>query len=327
MAYQIITLFTRIDKTNEEVVFHSMCIMLYVLFTELNLNSCFNDCMECIFIDITGTDVGSNGNILVGLLYRPPSQSLVSFYEQLTQLMRKVTREKKKCYFMGDFNINIPMDEHNNNTCTLLDVMYSISFIPLITRPTRITSTSTTFIYNILCNILLNNNTRVNGVLYTDISDHLPVFTISECTQKRHGKRSRIINTRSFSGQNVCSLKALVGSIDWAPVLSQVDAQQSHSICVDLINTAYDEAFPIRRTFIKNARSNPWITKSLKICIKVKNKLYVLYKNKNGVYNEIKYTSYKNKLQNVIRNAKKSFYGSKIEENKTNISKSWKILK
>ena len=157
--------------------------------------SCFNDCIECIFIEITGTDVGSNGNILVGLLYRPPSQSLVSFYEQLTQLMTKVTREKKKCYFMGDFNINIRMDEHNNNTCTLLDIMYSMSFIPLITRPTRITITSATFIDNIFCYILLNNNPRVNGVLYTDIYDHLPVFTISECTQKRHGKGSRIINT------------------------------------------------------------------------------------------------------------------------------------
>ena len=235
--------------------------------------SCFNDCMECIFIEITGTDVGSNGNILVGLLYRPPSQSLVSFYEQLTQLMTKVTREKKKCYFMGDFNIDIPMDEHNNNTCTLLDIMYSMSFIPLITRPTRITSTSATFIDNIFCNILLNNNTRVNGVLYTDISDHLPVFTISECTQKRHGKGSRIINTRSFRDQNVCLFKALVGSIDWPPVLSQVDTQQSYSIFVDLINTAYDEAFPIRRTFIKNARSNPWITKSLKKCIKVKKQI------------------------------------------------------
>ena len=85
--------------------------------------------------------------------------------KQLTQLMTKVTSEKKKCYFMGDFNINIPMDEHNDNTCTLLDIMYSMSFIPLITRPTRITSTSATFIDNIFCNILLNNNTRVNGVL------------------------------------------------------------------------------------------------------------------------------------------------------------------
>ena len=81
----------------------------------------------------------------------PPSQSLISFYEQLTQVMTKVTREKKKCYSMGDFNTNIPMDEHNNNTCTLLDIMYSMSFIHLITRPTRITSTSATFIDNIFC--------------------------------------------------------------------------------------------------------------------------------------------------------------------------------
>ena len=50
---------------------------------------------NAFFIEITGTDVGSNGNILVGLLYIPPSQSLVSFYEQLTQLMTKVTREKR----------------------------------------------------------------------------------------------------------------------------------------------------------------------------------------------------------------------------------------
>ena len=31
--------------------------------------SCFNDCMECIFIEITGTDVGSNGNRVEPLLY------------------------------------------------------------------------------------------------------------------------------------------------------------------------------------------------------------------------------------------------------------------
>ena len=33
--------------------------------------SCFNDCMECIFIEITGTDVGSNGNILLDYCIDP----------------------------------------------------------------------------------------------------------------------------------------------------------------------------------------------------------------------------------------------------------------
>ena len=64
-----------------------------------------------------------------------------------------------------------------------------------------------------------------------------------------------------------------------------------------------------------------------KVYIVKTNKLYVLYKNKYSVYNEIKYKSYKNKLQNVTRNAKKSYYGSQNEENKTHLSKSWKILK
>ena len=62
--------------------------------------SCFNDCMECIFIEITGTDVGSNGKYLLDYCIDLPSQSLVSFYEQLTQLMTKVTREKNKFYFI-----------------------------------------------------------------------------------------------------------------------------------------------------------------------------------------------------------------------------------
>ena len=224
-----------------------------ISFVHITYFSCFNDCMECIFIEITGTDVGSNGNILVGLLYRPPSKNLVSFYEQLTQLMTKVTREKKKCYFMDDFNINSPMDEHNNNTCTLFDIMYSMSFIPLITRPTRITSTSATFIDNIFCNILQNNNTRVNGVLYQIYLIIYLCLLLVYVHKQRQGKGYRIINTRSFSGQNVCLFKALVGTIDWAPVLSQVDTQQSYSILVELINTAYDEEFPIRRKCIKNA--------------------------------------------------------------------------
>ena len=41
-----------------------------------------------------------------------------------------------------------------------------------------------------------------------------------------------------------------------------------------------------------------WELKKAKVI--PKNKLYVLYKNQNSVYNEIKYKRYKNKLQNVI---------------------------
>ena len=55
----------------EEVVFHSMCVMLSVLFTKLTLVVSMT-AWNAFFIEIAGTNVGSNGSILVGLLYRPP---------------------------------------------------------------------------------------------------------------------------------------------------------------------------------------------------------------------------------------------------------------
>lgn len=53
--------------------------------------------------------------------------------------------------------------------------MFSSSFYPLISRPTRITNcTSATLIDNIFVKSLEDNFT--SGLLLTDISDHLPIF-------------------------------------------------------------------------------------------------------------------------------------------------------
>ena len=49
-------------------------------------------------------------------------------------------------------------------------------FFPLITRPTRITSNTATLIDNIFTSNL--NNFSVSGLMFCDISDHLPIFTL-----------------------------------------------------------------------------------------------------------------------------------------------------
>ena len=54
--------------------------------------------------------------------------------------------------------------------------MYSYSFLPLITRPTRFTSTSATLIYIIMTNAF--NDDIVYGVLVSDVFDHLPVIYV-----------------------------------------------------------------------------------------------------------------------------------------------------
>ena len=58
------------------------------------------------------------------------------------------------CYIMGDFNLNLLNDHSHQRTGEFLDIMYSNMFFPLITRPTRITSSSATLIDNIFTNNL-----------------------------------------------------------------------------------------------------------------------------------------------------------------------------
>ena len=59
-------------------------------------------------------------------------------------------------------------------------MMSSNGFLPLITRPSRLTATSATLIDNICTNDIGDINHSVQGVFITDISDHFPVFHIAK---------------------------------------------------------------------------------------------------------------------------------------------------
>ena len=48
---------------------------------------------------------------------------------------------------------------------------------PLISKPTRITSSTATLIENIFTNNL--EQSMSSGILYTDLSDHLPIFQVT----------------------------------------------------------------------------------------------------------------------------------------------------
>ena len=60
--------------------------------------------IENLFIEI---DNKSGKNIIVGTLYRPPSNNIVNFLEKLENGLDKLSRENKHIYIMGDFNIDL----------------------------------------------------------------------------------------------------------------------------------------------------------------------------------------------------------------------------
>ena len=86
-------------------------------------------------------------------------------------------------------------------TGLFLDGLYSNSFIPLINCPTRVTSHQATLIDNIFTN---HYAVYINGLLLTDISGHLPIFSI--CFMDLSSNDERIILRRHKSPNNMNKL-------------------------------------------------------------------------------------------------------------------------
>ena len=94
----------------------------------------------------------------------------------MLNILQTLKAENKKNYIMGDFNINLLNYYHHAETRDYVDTMYSNAFLPLITKSTRITPTSATLIDNIYSTNIPGENTQMQGIIYTDISDHLSIF-------------------------------------------------------------------------------------------------------------------------------------------------------
>ena len=135
-----------------------------------------NNIMEALFIEIPKDQIGNKCNIIVGVIYRAPDTDVTQFNELLSVTLSKIKSEKKDSYLLGDYNVNLLSSDKHGPTQDFADLMYSHSLFPSITKPTRVTNKSATLIDNIFCNKLIDNHIVLSGILYTDISDHLPIF-------------------------------------------------------------------------------------------------------------------------------------------------------
>ena len=79
---------------------------------------------------------------------------------------------------MGDLNLDLLKQDRYHDISASIDINYSNGFLPVITKPTRITEHSQTLTDHIYTNTDLTtpNYKHKQGILRTDISDHYPVF-------------------------------------------------------------------------------------------------------------------------------------------------------
>lgn len=280
--------------------------------------------IESLFIEVDKNIFKTNKNLLIGVIYRPPDTNLNDFNDIFLDLLDKMETNKKHCYLLGDYNANLLQVNSHKATSDLLDILYSKHFIPLISKPTRVTSRGASLIDNIFSNYEMVHD-NISGILYSDISDHFPVFTL--CTTKLKESTQQIVITRNFSLPNKVKFKQKIEHVNWSSVINCNDATESFTLFHKKFCSTYEDCFPKKSIKIGYKTRNPWLTPALKISIKRKNLLFKRSKLKPTSDNIQIYKLYRNKLNGLLRLTERNYYNYLIENNKLNVRKSWDILK
>jgi len=293
--------------------------------------------IEDIFIEIQNN---SGKNILVGTLYRPPSNDVTIFLENIDKSLQELSRENKHIYLMGDYNIdlthsinfsnnpsnrNTDQSNHISTDMKFLNILSMNSFFPCINKPTRITPTSATLIDNIFTNTF--DKEIYGGILYYDISDHLPIFTISSQFKSKNDTKPKTIRYRKENFENVTALNKDLVEEKWLDVYEESDVDKAYDKFMNKLNYYYDKNIPLVQIKPgKHQIRNPWITRGILNSINTRNKLYKSYLCKPNKQNQDTYKKFRNTLTNIIRNSKTMYYSQKLKDTEGDIKSTWKVI-
>ena len=153
---------------------------------------------------------------------------------------------KVSCILAGDIYIGIIKFE-NEGTMNYLTTLFSYRFLPYITLPSRITNFSATCIDNIFVRKADNKRIKpadiASGLLFNDITDHLPCFISMKCGN-HYSVMSRPL-TRVFGDKNCQRFIASMQAENWQ-ALYECDAYW-YSRFITVVKQKFETCFPLVR--------------------------------------------------------------------------------
>ena len=127
--------------------------------------------------------------------------------------------------------------------------------------------------------------------------------------------------------KNIATFTTRLNNENWDFVFMSECAQSAFSRFQSVIDLHFSTVFKIQTRSINYKNRHPWMTDALRAQIKLKNVMQsraITLNNKTTFEN---YNRAKNMLKSSLRNAEIQYYSHQLEMHKTDISRSWKILK
>ena len=107
-----------------------------------------------------------------------------------------------------------------------------------------------------------NSNTGIlSGILYTDISDHFPIFAVFKNKIYEPPVQSKC---RFFNKRNLDSFIFKLTEIDWSPITQNNACQDAYTIFQSIFIKEYHKCFPLEVVKVNYMTKKPWLSPALR---------------------------------------------------------------
>ena len=243
-------------------IFHDFCIEETV-----NLRkSC--ECPRCEYEFLLVNFSYGNSKITLLAIYRHPNGNVSHFVNDLDSLLCNLDI-KRTWIICGDININI-INHEGKNELNYLTTLLSYRFLPYIITPSRITYETATCIDHIFLRKSkedINVSTR-SGLIFSDISDHLPCFLSLKFANRHYIERPF---TRLFGVRNCEKYVENMNNANWENIYINSDDVANRDVFTKFVKQAKqisENTFPLVRVSRKRAHDKPWVTSGIKNSIR-----------------------------------------------------------
>ena len=299
-----------------------MFINSNVSYKQRNDLTIMTESLESLFIEVSHFS-NINKQCLVGVLYRPPGSSTIEFLDCLNTILYTINRERKTCFLLGDFNFDLLVVDTSNSVSDFFDCMMTYSMYPLIHVPTRITDTTATLLDNVFTNY--NVNDCKSGVLIADVSDHLPVYVLTDISLKpTQTSNESFFFKRTITDINTYKFMNMLANMDFAINTGNVDSD--YNVFMSKLSSTYNECFPLKKIHLRQHAKQPWYNAEIARMCSKKLKLYKKYLSKRTENSKRKYKIFRNKVTCAIRKAKHQYYNLKFQRARGNMKSTWKAI-
>ena len=223
-----------------------------------NIISVFPSEIESIFFEIL---LPNSKPITVGTIYCPPNQS--DYLEVLNENMNKIDSISNETYILGDFNINLSLNDSYifskkdmlNNKSIPSDVKSYYEFCTffslhqLIKVPTRITCNRAAIVDHILANY--PERLTQQGIIDVGLSDHQLIFSTRKISRIKRVMHKHI-KFRLFKHYLADLFKESLTSINFPNYLNLNDATVAYDDFIQKIMVSIDKVAPIKERRIKH---------------------------------------------------------------------------